>query len=307
MAICTLVGRLRGFWPMPRPIALIICLSGLLGLFIVTSAVFIPPFIYEFNQLLQKLPEAARAFGNLLVEGIDHLRLETDDYQIIPQGQSLVAGLGNGFIGLLGMAGNVGNAAIQLLFIVAISLMISIQPNSYRYVGILLIPSFYRRRANKILDLCGSALSNWMIGLLISSLAVVLLCGIALSLLGVKLVFANALLAGLLNIIPNLGPTISTVFPMAVALLDAPWKAAAVLGVYILIQNIESYIITPSVMHNRLNLLPGLTLASQFMFTVMFGPLGLLMALPLAVVFQVLIKEIVVHDILDRWKIKRYV
>ena len=57
--------------------------------------------------------------------------------------------------------------------------------------------------------------------------------------LGVKLVLANALLAGLLNVIPNVGPTISTVFPMAVAILDAPWKAAAVLGAYILIQNLE--------------------------------------------------------------------
>ena len=120
-----------------------------------------------------------------------------------------------------------------------------------------------------------------------------------------KLVLANALLAGLLNVIPNVGPTISTVFPMAVAILDAPWKAAAVLGSYILIQNLESYLITPSVMHHQVKLLPGLTLAAQFIFTVVFGPIGLLMALPLAVVFQVLIREVLIHDVLDRWKSKR--
>jgi predicted PurR-regulated permease PerM len=140
-----------------------------------------------------------------------------------------------------------------------------------------------------------------MVGVLISSLAVSALCGIALSLLGVKLVLANALLAGLLNIIPNVGPTMSTVFPMSVAVLDAPWKSIAVLGSYVVIQNIESYVITPSVMHHQVKLLPGLTLTAQFVFTLIFGPLGLLLALPLAVVLQVVIREVLIHDVLDHW------
>jgi predicted PurR-regulated permease PerM len=139
-------------------------------------------------------------------------------------------------------------------------------------------------------------------GVLISSCCVALLAGVGLSLLGVKLVVANALLAGLLNIIPNIGPTLSTVFPMSVALLVSPWKALAVLGLYVLVQNLESYVITPSVMHRQVKLLPGLTLTAQFLFTVLFGPLGLLLALPLAVCLQVVIREIVIHDVLDPWR-----
>lgn len=148
---------------------------------------------------------------------------------------------------------------------------------------------------------CGEALSAWM-GVLISSLCVGLLAAIGLSLLGVKLVSANALLAGLLNIIPNVGPTLSTIFPMSVALLDAPWKAVAVLLLYVAVQNLESYVITPSVMHHQLRLLPGLTLTAQLVFTVVFGPLGLLLALPLAVCVQVLVREVLIHDILDPWR-----
>ena len=72
-----------------------------------------------------------------------------------------------------------------------------------------------------------------------------------------------------------------------------------------MIQNLESYVITPSVMHHQVKLLPGLTLTAQFVFTVVFGPLGLLLALPLAVVLQVLIREVVIHDMLDRWKPER--
>jgi len=319
MAICTLVGMLRERRPMPRPMALLICLLGLLALIGLGSAVVVPPFIEEFSVLLQKLPRAASRLVAMALGSLDWISdaiyganalpdlqpLVPSNQSLIPDGSTLANGVSTGVIGLLGLAGNLGNAALRLLFTIAVALMVSVQPQAYKNACIQLVPSFYRRRAQQILLQCGDALSSWMVGVLISSLAVSVLCGLALSLLGVKLVLANALLAGLLNVIPNVGPTISTVFPMAVALLDAPWKALAVLGAYILIQNLESYLITPSVMHHQVKLLPGLTLAAQFIFTVVFGALGLLMALPLAVVFQVLIREVLIHDVLDRWKAKR--
>ena len=113
---------------------------------------------------------------------------------------------------------------------------------------------------------------------------------------------ANAVLAGVLNVIPNVGPTLSTIFPMSVALLESPWKSLAVLVLYVAVQNLESYLITPSVMHHQLRLLPGLTLIAQLLSTLVFGPLGLLLALPLAVCIQVIVREVLIHDILDPWK-----
>ena len=74
--------------------------------------------------------------------------------------------------------------------------MISIQPQAYRSVGLQLIPSFYRRKGRRIMDQCGAALSSWMVGVLISSIAVGLMAFLGLSLLGVTLTTAYALLAG---------------------------------------------------------------------------------------------------------------
>jgi predicted PurR-regulated permease PerM len=65
-------------------------------------------------------------------------------------------------------------------------------------------------------------------------------------------------------------------------------------------------LITPSVMHHQLQLLPGLTLSAQLIFTVLFGPLGLFLALPMAVCLQVILRELLIHDILDPWKRKRF-
>jgi predicted PurR-regulated permease PerM len=311
MALCTLVGVVRQRLGCGRPIALLLTLVGLLLLAVVVSAAVVPPFVQQFQELLRQLPAAAALSVKLLRQALDQssrMIYGKEALQWLQQTWTAPLadpGLSSGVGRLLGLAGNLGSGLVQLLFVVSVAVMIAVQPIAYREVAVLLAPSFYRRRLRQVLVHCGEALSSWMGGVLISSCCVALLAGIGLSLLGVKLVVANALLAGLLNVIPNVGPTLSTIFPMSVALLASPWKALAVLGLYVLVQHLESYVITPSVMHHQVKLLPGLTLIAQFVFTVLFGPLGLLLALPLAVSLQVVVREVLIHDVLDPWRQQR--
>ncbi len=317
MALCTLVGTVQRRLGSQRPLALVLSLLGVAVLLGIVATAIIPPFMAEFAELIQKLPKAAETLLNLINQAMDtasRMLYGTREGGLgwlknsltLPTGASSSGGLVDNISGgawrLLGVAGNLGTALLQTIFVVAVALMITAQPTAYREVALLLVPGFYRKRARQVLLQCGESLSAWMGGVLISSLCVGTLAAIGLLLLGVKLVAANAVLAGLLNIIPNVGPTLSTLFPMSVALLDAPWKAAAVLALYIVVQNLESYVITPSVMHHQLKLLPGLTLTAQLLFTVLFGPLGLVLALPLAVCLQVILREVIIHDVLDHWK-----
>jgi len=319
-ALCTLVGLVRHRLHCSRPQAVVISLLLLAVLLLLMATVVIPRFVDQFSQLLQKLPAAALSLLTLLRQGmasasqmlygshdpsLSWLRDGLLPKDALPLPGGVTPQLSGGLLRLLGLAGDLGTGLVQLIFVLAVALMVSLQPTAYREVAVLLVPSFYRRRLRQVLVLCGNALSAWMVGVVISSVCVGSLAALGLWMLGVKLVAANAVLAGLLNVIPNVGPTLSTVFPMSVALLDTPWKALAVLLLYIGVQNLESYVITPSVMHHQLNLLPGLTLAAQLLFTVLFGPLGLLLALPLAVCVQVLVREVIIHDVLDPWKRRR--
>lgn len=317
MALCTLVGTVQRRLGRGRPLALGLSLLGVALLLGIVATAIIPPFMAEFAELLQKLPAAAQALLDLIKQAMEAASRMLygnreggmgwlKDSLTLPAGAagngSLMTNLGGGAWRLLGVAGNLGTGLLQTIFVVAVALMITAQPTAYREVVLLLVPAFYRRRAREVLLQCGEALSAWMGGVLISSLCVGTLAAIGLLLLGVKLVAANAVLAGLLNIIPNVGPTLSTLFPMSVALLDAPWKAVAVLILYVIVQNIETYFITPSVMHHQLKLLPGLTLTAQLIFTLLFGPLGLILALPMAVCLQVIVREVIIHDVMDHWK-----
>ena len=314
MAVCTLVGAVQRRLGCARPLALLLSLLAIALVLAVGAAAIVPPFLAQFSELLQKLPEAWTELISLLHQGLESfsrmlygrsdggLRWLQNLSGTVRAGPALASGVGNWTFRLVGLVGNVGTVLLKTLFVVAVALMVAAQPIPYREALLQLGPSFYRRRARQVLLQCGEGLSAWMGGVLISSLCVGTLAAIGLSLLGVRLVAANAVLAGVLNIIPNVGPTLSTLFPMSVALLDTPWKALAVLALYVVVQNLESYLITPSVMHHQLRLLPGLTLSAQFFFTLVFGPLGLVLALPLAVCLQVILREVVIHDILDRWK-----
>jgi len=195
---------------------------------------------------------------------------------------------------------------LNLLFVIILTILLLADPQAYSRAFVSVFPAFYRPRIRYILKRCELALRGWLMGILFTSTLVMLLSGIGLWILGVPLILANAVLAGLFNFIPNIGPTLSVVAPMLVALTDAPWKSLAVLGLYVLIQQLESSVFTPIVMSRQVSLLPALTLVAQITSAFFFGVLGLFLAVPLAAILQVWIQEVLIRDVLDPWQGSRF-
>ena len=304
--VCNLSNQIQKGLKIPRSISLFLVLVFISVIVFTIFILVLPPFIKEFNEILVDIPNGLSKINilintnlnkfNSLFYGeqsenvIDIFNL-INNVVTIPDVSTIAKAIQESFKNLINIAGNLGSGLLRLIFVLAVSLMISIEPKQYKENVLLLIPKNYRNKFRNILEKCNIALANWTFSMVISSLSVGLLSLIVLSILDVKYVVSNALIAMVLNIIPNIGPVISGIFPISIALLDNFWKPLAVLGSYVIIQNIESYIIMPSIMKKKANLLPGLTLISQFGFTFIFGPLGLILSLPLAVVIQVLIKE----------------
>ena len=306
--ICNLCNQIQKGLKLPRFISLFLVITVISFIIFIISILVLPPFIKEFNEILLDIPNGLSKINILLNTNLNKLNVLyygqesenlIDVFNLInnvvpiPDGATIAKAIQESFMNLINLAGNLGSGLIRIIFVLVVSLMISFEPNQYKENVLLIIPKSYRNKFRNLLDKCNDALANWTFSIVISSLSVGLLSLIVLSILDVKYVVSNALIAMILNIIPNIGPVISGVFPISIALLDNFWKPLAVLGAYIVIQNIESYIIMPSIMKKKTNLLPGLTLISQFGFTFIFGPLGLILSLPLAVVLQVLIKEAV--------------
>ena len=305
--VCNLSNQIQNGVRIPRFLSLFIVLTVISLIVFTIFILVLPPFVKEFNEILVDIPNGLSRINNLLNTNLNKFNNllygeesenVIDIYNLInnvvtiPDAATIAKAIQESFKNLINIAGNLGSGLLKLIFVLVVSLMISIEPKQYKENILLLIPKNYRNKFRNILDKCNIALANWTFSMVISSLSVGILSLIVLSILDVKYVVSNALIAMVLNIIPNIGPVISGIFPISIALLDNFWKPLAVLGAYVIIQNIESYIIMPSIMKKKANLLPGLTLISQFGFTFIFGPLGLILSLPLAVVIQVFIKEL---------------
>ena len=309
--ICNLCNQTKRILKIPRPLALLIVIIFLSLILLAFVVIVLPPFVKEFNEILIDIPNALTRIDSLINSNlekinnllygedaenvIDILKIK-DDFITLPDSSTVIKTIQESLVNIINLAGNLGTGIIRFIFVLVVSLMISIEPNSYKEGVLKITPKTLRNKFRNIIEKSNIALSNWLLSMTISSIAVGILSLIILSILNIKYPLSNAIIAMVLNIIPNIGPVISAVFPISIALLDNLWKPILVLGSYIFIQNIESYIIMPSIMKKRTNLLPGLTLISQFGFTFVFGPLGLILSLPLAVVIQVVIKETIDKD-----------
>lgn len=312
----------------PRRRAIVLTIALFAALAVAFTALVVPPFVAQFQELLQLLPTGIEKIWRSVPLWIDYVlkwvpenfqqarstllilqeRLQDETLrwdlsklnfsELSQQASPLVGQFIDNFVTVFN---NAVTVTLKLLLVVVLTVMLLADPQSYRQALLMLFPSFYRRRADRILTHCEIALDNWFAGIIISSLFVGICSGISLWLLGIDLALAHALLAGLLNFIPNIGPVLSVVFPLSVAIQEPSWRIGAVIVLYVLIQNLESYWLTPTVMAKQVSLLPALTLIAQIFFATVFGLLGLILALPLAVVAKVWIQELLVRDILDSW------
>lgn len=286
-----------------RGIAAILAVMLILGLLASFIALIIPPFIDQFQQVAALVPqgfERLRAWITILQARFSDSQFSLPSADVlIQQARPFTNWTFNNFFSIFS---NVLSTALSLLLVVVLTVMLLITPVPYRRGLLALFPAFYRRRADEILTRCETSLVGWIRGILIDMVVIGLVSLVGLSILRVPLAGANAALAGLLEAIPNIGPTLSLIPPMAIALLDAPWKALAVLIFYILMQQAEQFLLVPYVMSSQVNLLPAVTLLSQVIFAVFFGFLGLLLAIPLMLVGQIWVQEALVKDVLDRWR-----
>ena len=306
--VCNLCNQIQKGLKLPRIVSLFVVLIAISVVIFIFFILVLPPFIKEFNEILIDIPNGLSKINILINSNLNKLNeifygaeseSSIDIFKLInnvvqiPDSATIAKAIQDSFVNIVNLAGNLGSGLIRIIFVLVVSFMISIEPKAYKEGVLLVIPKAYRNKFRIILDKSNIALTNWTFSIFISSLSVGLLSLIVLSILDVKYALSNAIIAMILNIIPNIGPVISGIFPISIALLDNFWKPIAVFGTYIIIQNIESYLIMPSILKKKTNLLPGITLISQFGFTFIFGPLGLVLSLPIAVVIQVVIKEII--------------
>lgn len=288
---------------MKRGFAILLSVSIFLALIVGFFWLIVPPFADQFQELTKQVPRGLERFNTWLDELRTRVPSQLTPYipdinSLSQQAQPIInRAVGSSFAFVSGSL----EVVLKVLLVLVLTGMFLANPQAYRKVFVRLFPSFYRRRVDGILDQCEVSLEGWVTGAFIAMGVVGVMSVVGLWILRVRSALALAVLAGFLNLIPNLGPTLSVIPAMAIALLDAPWKILAVLILYFIIQQVESNFITPVVMAHQVSLLPAITLISQLFFVTFFGFLGLFLALPLTVVAKIWLQEVLIKDVLDEW------
>lgn len=188
---------------------------------------------------------------------------------------------------------------IDILLVLIFALFLVANPRLYIEGFLHLVPEEKTGRIREVIRETKNTLFRWFIGKIADMLSIFILTLIGLWILGMPLVFTFALIAFLFSFVPNIGPIISVVPPMAIAFLEGPKMPLYVGLLYLGIQLFESYFITPKIQQRAAFVPPVLLLLVQFLFAAFIGVLGLLLATPILVAFMVVIKMLYVEDYLN--------
>jgi predicted PurR-regulated permease PerM len=253
-----------------------------------------PNLLAQIDDLVVQLPDAMQALRSRIEQTSWAQQMVQSGslwQRLIPNPVDLMGGVTSAFSATLGV---VTNAAIILF----IGLYGAASPQTYVEGVIRMVPLRHRRRARDVIAALGKALRWWLVGRLAMMVVVGLLTGVGLWLAGVPSAGALGFIAALLSFVPYVGPLLSVVPALMVALTTSSAKVSLVILVYGIVQAMESYLITPLVQRRAVSIPPATLIVAQLAMGVLAGAPGIFLATPLAVSIIVILQILYVEDVL---------
>jgi predicted PurR-regulated permease PerM len=184
----------------------------------------------------------------------------------------------------------------DLYVVFFIGIFFTVSPYVYINGFVQLVPVKGQNKAFQLFDILGGQLAQWLKGTFLSMFIVFILTSIGLAIIGMPLWLVLGLLAGLICFIPNFGPLLSMIPAILVALSQSPQLALWVIGLYLIIQFVESNFITTAIQKKMINMPPALILIAQLFMGVLTGLWGLIMATPLTLIMIILVEELYIKE-----------
>lgn len=276
--------------------ALTLVAVALVGTFVGVFWARGPGIAEEVRTLRERLPQAAESLEARLAQydwGQRAIEQAPSPQELLPDNPDAISRV-------TGVASRTFGAVASFAVILFLGLVFAATPGVYRAGLLALLPERRVARAREVLDRLYDTLWWWLVGRLASMTFIGVVTGVGLWLLGVPLAFVLGLLAALLSFIPNIGPILSAVPAILLALAQGPRQALWVALLYVGVQLVESFALDPYIDRKTVYLPPALTILAQLVLAVFTGILGVALATPLAAAAVVLVTMLYVQDVLGR-------
>lgn len=260
----------------PRVLAIIVVYLVVLSLLILAVLLVVPPLVTESQNLL-------RTFGvwsYLPVQQIQSLSFSLQDLN------SLASSFGQSIPVLLGIVAGTFSGLFALFTILVISVYLLIDRNKlHSRIEWFTKKSEHIHTAQRFVDEVEDQLGGWVRAQLILMLSIGVITYIGLLVLGIPYALPLAILAGLLELLPNIGPTLSAIPGVVLGFLTGGWVLGiAVLVFYIVVQQLENNLLVPNVMSANVNVSPLATILTILVGLQLAGVVGALLAVPIYIV-----------------------
>ena len=295
VAISGAVNRLEQ-WKVPRTISILVMYLLLIMLLVGMGFVLVPLVSQQIGLLRRQLPDLVR---QPLQQGNDWISqrfpdlaqsLPIDDLsqQAAQAATTLAADVG-------GAAFSFGRALVGFIVNLVVVLVLAFFLISRRDVASIfvrrIIPARHQQRVIDVTNVIGRRLGRWVWAQLTVATFYAVCFGAGLAILGVPYPLALGVIGGMLELIPYVGGFIATILTMIVAFTVEPSLALWVLGLHLIVGNVEVHVIAPKVMGRAVETHPVIAILALFSGIELLGIIGGLVAIPLVVVGQAIVEE----------------
>ena len=279
----------------------------LMIVFVVAALLVVAALTFSGAILVAQAHNFASAMRELAQEA--NRFIENDNLGLFPAGTNLSGLLPDGGA-LFGGATTIATGTFTMVVLVVAVLFLGAffagEPLMYKATVLSVLPATKRERVNAVLDLCAHTLREWLIGQSVSMVVIFIFSISALMLVGMPYPALLAVQAGLLTFIPTLGAFIAGVVVILAGLSQSFVMAVYGLVTYLIIQFLETHLITPLVQERMVRLPPAATLRLQLVAGMLFGIPGIVFAVPASAAGKTLIQELYVKDYLGGgWHVLR--
>jgi len=269
----------------PRVLVVIFIYLVIIGFFGLILAGIIPPLVVQTKILISRIPSYYRSLENL---GIDGKILNSQIETLLNRLSSISFDLIRLTVGFLG-----NFLVVFTLFFVSFYLILE-RKNLDEYLKKLFGPA--DKKVRLVINNVEKKLGEWVRAQTTLMLIVGIMCYLGLILLGIEFALPLALLAGLLEIVPNIGPTLSAIPAILAGLVISPLTGLAVAALYFLVQQLENHVIVPQVMKKGTGVNPLITILALGAGFKIGGILGAVLAVPFIILVETILKEIFLSE-----------
>lgn len=274
-------------YKIPRILAVVILYIGMLLFLSLIVYIVIPPLIEQISQLSFKLPYYTDKFSHLNINISSALFTGSDILNYSKNYLSQVSGgLYNSILSIFGSAASALTVFVLTFYILA-------ETDSIEKFVLAIVPKEKKEHSLAIYNKISGKLGNWLRGQIVLALTIGVCSYIILSLLGIKYALSLAVLAGVLEIVPIIGPIVSGLIALVLAfLLGASWWQIAAIAIsYAVIQQLESHFLVPKMMGKAVGLSPIIIIIALMIGGQLGGIIGAILAIPIAAGVSVIIQN----------------